>query len=82
MQRKLASSTSNPINFPDSSFAFHGGYAPSVPIFILSARAVEEIKTKATKEDRKNLHIFFMFPPFKKNNTKMKKKIMPEKINT
>ena len=60
MQRKLASSTSKPINFPDSSFAFHGGYAPSVPIFILSAIAVEEIKTKATKEDRKNLHIFLL----------------------
>ena len=37
MHNQLASSTSKPINFPDSSFAFHGGYAPSVPILTLSA---------------------------------------------
>ena len=40
-----ANSTSKPINFPEASFEFQGGYAPSVPILILSALA-ELIKNK------------------------------------
>tara|TARA_Y100000310_G_scaffold229023_1_gene231391 strand:- start:2762 stop:3022 length:261 start_codon:yes stop_codon:yes gene_type:complete len=62
MQRKLASSISNPINFPDSSFAFHGGYAPSVPIFILSAKTLVLSKIIEANIDKKSLLNLFIFP--------------------
>jgi hypothetical protein len=62
MQRKLASSISNPINFPDSSFAFHGGYAPSVPIFILSAKVFVLSKIIETNIDNNSLINLFIFP--------------------
>ena len=42
-----------------------------------------EIKWKITNakiDDRKNLNIFFIFPPVKKINSRIKKKIIPEKI--
>jgi hypothetical protein len=62
MQSQFASSTSNPISFPDSSLAFQGGYAPSVPIFTLPACALETSIANAAIEDRKSLNMFFIFP--------------------
>ena len=46
MHSQFASSTSNPISFPSSDLEFHGGYAPSVAILIVSADRVELKRNK------------------------------------
>ena len=73
-QSSFARSTSNPIRLPDASFAFHGGYAPSVPIFIESAKATELNKVAETNKDKKSFFNIFIHS----SNYEFNKVIIPQ----
>ena len=63
MHSQFASSTSNPISFPSSDLEFHGGYAPSVAILIVSADRVELNRNIEAKILSTIFFNFIIFPP-------------------
>ena len=63
LQSAQANSTSNPISLPEASLEFHGGYAPYVPILILSAKAFPANNKSIVKKEIIVLFNFLINPP-------------------
>ena len=67
LHSSVAKSTSKPMSFPEASLAFHGGYAPSVPILILSENAFPDNKKREAKKVIKSLLNVFIYSPIVKS---------------